>query len=210
MSRKRGFSRWFRMIVLGFVLFALSLYILLATGFLGDVPGNIISSFVSDDSVTITFRGLHTDIFWSTSADTVVVTNIEGLVVSAASIQIDGNLLYYLVNGHVDQILVDSLSIQLAPETPLPDDEPISLLTILDNIDMGVAASTERMSLRYGIITESGCIIVDSMHINTSIDRIPGIVLNVDSAGVYLPGFGSIRGYGLLRMDDGNVTTDEF
>ena len=198
------------MTVLGFVLFALSLYILLATGFLGDVPGRIISSFVSDDSVTITFRGLRTDIFWSTSADTVIVTDIEGLVVSAASIQIDGNLLYYLVDGHVDQILVDSLSIQLAPETPLPNDEPTSLLTILDNIDMGVAASTERMSLRYGIITESGCIIVDSMHISTSIDRIAGIMLNVDSAGVYLPGFGSIRGYGLLRMDDGYVTADEF
>ena len=210
MSRRRGVTRWLRMIVLGLMFLMISLYIFLATGFLGDVPGKIISSFVSDDSVTITFRGLRTDIFWSTSADTVIVTDIEGLVISAASIQIDGNLLYYLFSGHVDQILVDSLSIELAPEPVLPDDQSISLLTILDNIDMGVAASTDRLYLRYGIITESGCIIVDSMHITASIERNPGVVLNVDSAGICLPGFGSIRGYGLLRMDGGNVTADDF
>ncbi len=156
MSGRRGITRWLRMIVLGLLFLALSLYIFLATGFLGDVPGNMISSFVSDDSVSITFRGLHTDIFWNTSADTVIVTNIEGLVVSAASIQIDGNLLYYLISGHVDQILVDSLSIELAPEPALPDDQPISLLTILNNIDTGIAASTNMLYLRYGIITESG------------------------------------------------------
>ncbi|MCK5116340.1 MAG: translocation/assembly module TamB domain-containing protein [Candidatus Aegiribacteria sp.] len=210
MTRKRRITRWIRMIVLGVIFFLLSIYIFLATGFLGDVPGKIIGNFVSDDSVTIAFRGLHTDIFWSTSADTVIVTDIEGLVVTAASIQIDGNLLNYLVNGRVDQIVVDNLSIQLAPEQALPDDQPTPLLTILNNIDAGVAASTDRLYLRYGIITESGGIIVDSMHIKTSIERNSGVVLNVDSAGIYLPGFGSIRGYGLLRMDDGIVTADEF
>ena len=210
MTGRRRVTRLFRMIAFGIIFLILSLYIVLATGFLGDVPGNIIGSFVSDDSNTITFRGLHTDIFWNTSADSVIVTDIEGLVVSAASIQIDGNLIYYLLSGHVDQILVDSLSIQLAPESALPNDEPISLMTILNNIDSGVAASTDRLYLRYGIITESGSIIVDSMHINASIERMAGIALSVDSAGVYLPGFGSIRGYGLLRMEDGNVTADGF
>ncbi len=210
MTGRRRVTRLFRMIAFGIIFLILSLYIILATGFLGDVPGNIIGSFVSDDNITIAFRGLHTDIFWNTSADSVIVTDIEGLVVSAASIQIDGNLIYYLLSGHVDQILVDSLSIQLAPESALPNDEPISLMTILNNIDTGVAASTDRLYLRYGIITESGSIIVDSMHINASIERMAGIALSVDSAGVYLPGFGSIRGYGLLRMEDGNVTADGF
>ncbi|MEN8209961.1 MAG: hypothetical protein ABFR50_12000 [Candidatus Fermentibacteria bacterium] len=210
MSRKRGRKRWFRIIVLGVVSLILSLYIFLATGFLGDVPGDIISNFVSDDSVTIAFRGLRTDIFWKTSADTVTVTDYEGLVVSVSTIQIDGNLLYYLLSGHVDQILADSLSIQLASVPIRPDDEPIPLITILDNIDMGIAASTDRLYLRYGIISEEGEVIVDSMSINTSIDRFAGVELSVDSAAVYLPGFGSIRGYGLLRMQDGNVITDEF
>ncbi|NOQ23531.1 MAG: hypothetical protein GQ565_12910 [Candidatus Aegiribacteria sp.] len=210
MSRKRGKKRWLRMIVLGFLFLMLSLYIFLATGFLGDVPGKIIGSFVSDDSVTITFRGLRTDIFWNTSADTVIVTDLEGLVVSVTGIQIDGNLIYYIFSGHVDQILVDRLSIQLAPEPVPPYDQPISILTILNNIDAGIAASTDRLYLHYGIITESGGIIVDSMHITASIEKISGVELSVDSVGVYLPGFGSIRGYGLLRMDGGNVTTDGF
>ena len=210
MSRRRRVSRCFRIVLLGIIFFMISLYIFLATGFLGDVPGEIISSIVSDDSVTITFRGLRTDIFWKTSADSVIVTDIEGLVVSVATVQIDGNLLYYLSSGHVDRILVDSLGIQLAPESVLLNDEPISLMTILNNIDTGIAASTDRLYLRYGIITESGSIIVDSMHINASIERMVGVALSVDSAGVYLPSFGSIRGYGLLRMDDGIVSTDDF
>ncbi|RKZ08273.1 hypothetical protein DRQ25_09465, partial [Candidatus Fermentibacteria bacterium] len=197
-------------VVFGVLFLMVSFYIFLATGFLGDVPGEIIGSIVSNDTTTISFRGLRTDIFWNTSADTVIVTDFTGLVVSVVSVQIDGNLLYYLVSGHVDQILVDSLSIQLVPEPILPPDQAVSVMSVLNDIDLGVAASTDRLYLRYGIITESGDIIVDSMTINTSIERISGIELNVDSASVYLPDFGSIRGYGLLRMDDGNVTTDEF
>ncbi len=210
MSRKHRAAVWLRMAVLGLLILVLSLYILLATGFLGDVPGNIIGSIVSDDSITITFRGLRTDIFWNTSADSVIVTGSEGLVVAVTGIQIDGNLLYYLLSGHVNQILVDRLSIHLAPDQALPYDQPTSLISILNDIDTGIAASTDRLYLRYGIITEPSSIIIDSMYLDASIERTFGVALNVDSAGIYLPGFGSIYGCGLLRMDDSNVTTDGF
>lgn len=210
MSRKRGVARWSRMVMFGLLFLVLSLYILLASGFLGDAPGNIIGSIVSDDSFTLTFRGLRTDIFWNTSADSVIVTDPDGLIVAVTGVQIDGNLFDYLVNGHVDRILVDGLGIHLAPDTGVPSDQPDSLLSILDIIDTSIAASTDNLHLRYGIITEPSGTIVDSMYIDASIVRISGVVLKVDSARVYLPGFGDICGYGLLRMDDGDVTTDEF
>lgn len=210
MSKKHVLAVWFRVVVLGLLFLVLSLYILLASGFLGDVPGNIIGSIVSDDSFTLTFKGLHTDIFWNTSADSVIVTDSEGLVVAVTGIQIDGSLLDYLLSGHVDRILVDRLHIHLATDPVVPYDQPDSLISILNNIDTGIAASTDRLYLRYGIITEFTGTIIDSMYIDASIERISGVALNVDSSGIYLPGFGSICGCGLLRMNDGNVTTDGF
>ncbi|MCK4806409.1 MAG: translocation/assembly module TamB domain-containing protein [Candidatus Aegiribacteria sp.] len=210
MSRKHVVAIWSRTVVLGLLFLVLSLYILLASGFLGDVPGNIIGSIASDDSITIAFRGLRTDIFWNTSADSVIVTDPEGLVVAVTGIQIDGSLLDYLFSGHVDRILVDRLNINLAPDPDVEYDQSDSLISILNSIDTGIAASTDRLYLRYGIITESSATIIDSMYIDASIERVSGIALNVDSAGVYLPGFGSIYGCGLLRMNDGNVTTDGF
>ncbi|NOQ23521.1 MAG: hypothetical protein GQ565_12860 [Candidatus Aegiribacteria sp.] len=210
MSSKRGVAAWFRKAMLGLLFLVLSLYILLAAGFLGDVPGNIIGSIVSDEITQISFRGLRTDIFRNTSADSVIVTDSEGLVVAVTGIQIDGNLVYYLFSGHVDQILVDRLNIRLAPDTGVQCEQPDSLLSILNDIDAGIAASTDRLYLRYGIITEPSGTIIDSMHISASIERVSGVTLNIDSAGIYLPGFGSICGSGLLRMDDGIVTTDGF
>ncbi|MCD4701067.1 MAG: translocation/assembly module TamB [Candidatus Aegiribacteria sp.] len=209
MSKKHVLAVWSRVVVLGLLFLVLSLYILLASGFLGDVPGNIIGSIVSDDSFTLTFKGLHTDIFWNTSADSVIVTDPEGLVVAVTGIQIDGNLLDYLLSGHVDRILVDRLNIHLAPDPVVPHDQ-LELVSILNNIDTGIAASTDRLYLRYGIITESTGTIIDSMYIDASIERIFGVALNVDSSGIYLPGFGGICGCGLLRMNGGNVTTDGF
>ena len=171
MSRKHVVAIWSRTVVLGLLFLVLSLYILLASGFLGDVPGNIIGSIASDDSITIAFRGLRTDIFWNTSADSVIVTDPEGLVVAVTGIQIDGSLLDYLFSGHVDRILVDRLNINLAPDPDVEYDQSDSLISILNSIDTGIAASTDRLYLRYGIITESSATIIDSMYIDASIER---------------------------------------
>ena len=210
MNRKRGLAKCLRTILLGFILLVLSFYIFLAGGFLGDVAGKIIGGIVSDESITLAFRGLRTDIFWSTSADSVIVSDPEGLVVAVTGVQIDGSLLDYLLSTHVDEILVDRLNIQLAPDTGIRDNQPDSLISLLNDIDGGIAVSTDRLLLRYGIITESSGILIDSMYFDASIERSSGVALYVDSAGIDLPGFGRIGGNGLLRMRDGDVTTDGF
>lgn len=210
MSRKRGVAVYFRITVLGLLFLVLSLYIFLATGFLGEVPGRIISSIVSDDSITLAFRGLRTDIFWNTSADSVIVSDPEGLVVAVTGVQINGSLVDYLVSTHVDAVLVDRLSIQLAPDTDIQDDQADSLISTLNDIDGGIAVSTDRLVLKYGIITEPSGILIDSMYIDAAVERISGVTVDVDSAGIILPGFGRISGNGLLNMTDGNVTTDGF
>lgn len=198
------------MILLGFALLVVSLYILLASGFLGDATGKIIGGIVSDESVTLIFKGLRTDIFWSTSADSVIVSDPEGLIVAVTGVQIDGSLLDYLLSRHVDQVMVDMLNIQLSPESDVQDDQPDSLISILDDIDGGIVVSTDRLLLRYGIITEPSGTLIDSMYLDASIERGVGVAVNVDSAGIDLPGFGRIGGSGLLRMSDGDVTTDGF
>lgn len=210
MSKKRGVAVCIRMILLGFALLVVSLYILLASGFLGDATGKIIGGIVSDESVTLVFKGLRTDIFWSTSADSVIVSDPEGLIVAVTGVQIDGSLLDYLLSRHVDQILVDVLNIQLSPESDVQDDQPDSLISILDDIDGGIVVSTDRLLLQYGIITEPSGTLIDSMYLDASIERGLGVAVNVDSAGIDLPGFGKIGGSGLLRMFDGDVTTDGF
>jgi hypothetical protein len=210
MNRRRGLVRWLRIILLGFALLVLSFYILLASGFLGDAPGKIIGSIVSDESITLTFRGLRTNIFWSTSADSVIVSDPEGLVVAVTGVQISGSLLDYLVSTHIDEILVDRLNIRLAPDTGIQDDQPDSLISLLNDIDGGIAVSTDRLLLKYGIITESSGILIDSMYLDASIERLFGVAVNVDSAEIDLPGFGRIGGNGLLLMRDGDVTTDGF
>jgi len=210
MTGKRKRSGCLKMVFLGFILLILSLYILLAIGFLGDAPGKLISSIVSDDEFSLVFRGLRTDIFWNTSADSVIVSTPDGLVVSVSGVQIDGNLFDYLLNEHVDQVMVDCLDIALSAEPAGPDDHTDTLDSLLSNIDNGIAVSTDRLLLKYGIITEPSGTLIDSMYLDAAVLRISDVSINVDSAGIYLPDFGRISGYGLLLMSDGEVTTDGF
>jgi len=210
MKRRGRLILWLRTVLLGFLFLLISLYVFLATGFLSDVPGKIAGSLASNDSVSLVFRGLHTDVFWNTSADSVIVSDSEGLVVAVSGVQIHGSLFDYLLNGHVNRVIVDRLAIQLPSYDMGPQHQSESLDFILNNIDEGIAVSTNRLLLRHGMITDPSGIIIDSMYFDASIDKTVGVAVDVDSAGVNLPGFGRIRGNGLLHMVDGDVMTDGF
>lgn len=209
-TRGKLVRSWIRFVIIGLILLVLSLYLLLASGFLGEAPGRIISSIVSDDSVTISFRGLRTDLFWKTRADSVIVTTWDGLVVSVAGVEISGSALDYLLNVHVDSIYVENLGIELPPASDLPETQPSSLAEILQGIDMGIAVSTDRLRLEHGCILDVGSVIIDSMFLDCSIDRFLGVRLVVDSAGVCIPDLGRISGSGGLVLMDGVVSTEGF
>ncbi len=210
MKRRCRLIQWLKKILLGFLLLLVSLYILLATGFLGDVPGKIAGLLASDKRTSLVFRGLHTDIFWNTSADSVIVYDSNGLVVAVSGVQIHGSLFDYLLSGHVNRVIVDRLVIELSSDDSASQHQSESLDSILCSIDAGIAVSTDRLLLWNGMITDPSGIIIDSMYFDASIDKTVGVAVYVDSAGVNLPGFGRIGGNGLLRMFDGDVMTDGF
>lgn len=204
-----GFRSWIRSVLGGLLLLLLTFYLLLATGLLGEAPGKIIGAVISDDTTSVTFRGLRTDLFWSTSADSVIVSGEDGLRIEVTGAEIQGNVPEYLFTGHVNSARVAALGISL-PTVADPRPPPDSLLTILQNIETSIAVSTDRLQLEYGIITDSGVTLVDSMYLDASINKMAGVALDVDSAGVFLPGFGIIGGNGFLHMDRGVITAEHF
>ncbi|OPL17862.1 MAG: hypothetical protein AVO35_08265 [Candidatus Aegiribacteria sp. MLS_C] len=209
-SRAGGkLRKWTRAALLGFLLLAVSFYVLLAAGLLGEVPGTIAGALASGDSLEISFRGLRTDLFWNTSADTVRVLTDSGLEVVVAGADIGGSVTDYLLNGHVGMVTVESLFIGL-PEDSGDEGGADSLVAVLESIDKGIVVSTELLLLEYGTIRDPSGVVLDSMYLRCSIDRIAGVHLQVDSAGVYLPGLGGIGGSGELSLVDGTVSTEGF
>lgn len=210
-SRPKGvFRSWIRSVLGGLILLLLTFYLLLATGLLGETPGKIVGAVISDDTTSISFRGLRTDIFWSTSADSVIVSGEDGLRVEVTGAEIRGSVPEYLFTGHVNGVRVAGLEIGLPADEDTPRPPPDSLHTILRNIDTGIAVSTDRLLLDYGIITDGGETMIDSMYLDCSITRMTGVALDVDSAGVFLPGFGGIGGSGFLYMERGVVSAEDF
>ena len=209
-GRGRRVRNWTRIVLAGLLLMLLSFYVLLSTGALGEGPGLIAGKLASNDSVTIRFVGLQSDLFWNTSADSVVVTGIDGLAVVVDGADIDGSVLDFLLFRRVDAVTVSDLGI-LLPKTDLdPEVPPEPLDGILSDIDAGIVVSTDRLLLRNGRIIEGGSTLLDSMRIDCSVDRTAGVCLEVDSAGIYLPEFGMLDGHGNLMMAGGVVSSSGF
>ncbi len=201
---------WIRSALLGLIFFITSFYLLLSNGFFAETLGEVTGMIVSDEVTQISFRGLRTDIFWKTTADSVIVTDNHGLKITICGTDIRGSLFDFLASRHVDYIMVERLEINLPPETGEADSIPDSLSTILADIDKGIAVSTDGFILEYGIITDPYGVILDSMYLNAVINRESGVSVDVNSARVELPGFGQIRGNGLLTLIDGDVITEGF
>ncbi|MCK4504880.1 MAG: translocation/assembly module TamB domain-containing protein [Candidatus Aegiribacteria sp.] len=201
---------WVRTTLLGLFFLIISFYLLLATGFLGETLGKVTGMIVSDEVTQISFRGLRTDIFWNTIADSVIVIDNHGLKIAICGTEIQGSLLDFLKSRHLDYIMVERLEINLPPETGEADSVPDSLSSILASIDKGIVISTDGFILEYGIITDPFGVILDSMYLDAVIKRESGVSVDVNSARVELPGFGQIRGNGTLTLVDGDVFTEGF
>ncbi len=201
---------WIRSALLGLFLLITSFYLLLATGFFGETLGKVTGMIASDDITQISFRGLRTDIFWNTRADSVIVTDHTGLKIVICGADIQGSLLDFLTSRHVDYVMVERLDIDLPPEVADEDTVPILLSEILASIDMGIATSTNGLIVEYGRITDPYGVILDSMYLDAVIKRESGVTVDVNSARVELPGFGQILGNGALTLIDGDVFTEGF
>ena len=209
-SPGRRIRNWLRLVLAGLVLMLLSLYVLLVTGALGDGPGLIAGALASNDSLTVRFVGLRSDLFWSTSADSVVVTGMDGLSITVDEADVKGSVLDFLLFSSVDTVTVSYLDIVL-PETGRdPDAPPDSLTSVLSGIDESIVVSADRLLLRNGRIMDGSVTVLDSMRLDCSVNRMAGVILEVDSAGIHLPDLGTLEGFGNLMMAEGVVSSDGF
>ena len=65
----------------GLVLLLLSFYALLLSGWFDEITGRIVGDMLSTETVRITIPSIHTDLFWHSSVDTVLVEGPRGLLV---------------------------------------------------------------------------------------------------------------------------------
>ena len=206
-SRKGSKPRhFFRIAAVGIAAMLLTGYILLAAGLLGEMPGRLVGLLASGNGTDITFIGLRTDIFWSTNVDTVIVADTTGLVVTVAGVDVRGSGLGYLLSHHVRSLEVESLDLSLPSEGDSlgPPQTLDSLLTVIEE---SIVAGVDRFQLKHGIIYDPMGVIVDSIYLDTRIDRgSRGVYLSIDSLTTILPGFGRVSASGTAGLDSGLLT----
>jgi len=184
------------------------LYLMLVLGILSPLAGILISSIASTDTSSVAVYGLRSDLFWKTSADSVVVRDQTGLRVFVGNADIEGSVFSYLNEDHVNSIEIDILEIHLADS--LADDEHSTLSRILSDIDEGIVVGVDRLLLHYGRITDFEGVLLDSMSIDAFIVRGAGVEVNASSAVVDIRDFGTIRGNGRVSLIDNSVICSGF
>ena len=116
---------------------------MLVLGILSPVAGILISSITSTNTSHVAVYGLRSDLFWNTSADSVVVRDQTGLRVFVGNADIEGNVFLYITEDHVNSITIDFLEIDLA-DSPA-EDEHTALSRILDGIDEGIPVGVDSL-----------------------------------------------------------------
>jgi hypothetical protein len=182
----------------GLVVLLLNLYVFLAAGWLDRAATSLVHRLTAGEEVSVGVYGLRSDLFWSTSVDSVVVRGGRGLVVRVVPARIRGSVPSYLLGMGLDSIGAGTLEVALP--APDPDPEPDTLACILEDIRSGLVTSTGVLTLEYGIVHHRGQTVVDSMAIVTSVSRDDGVGLQVESVRAVLPPVGRLTGSGGLAM----------
>jgi len=182
----------------GLAALLLNVYVFLAAGWLDRAATSLVHGLTAGEDVSVGVYGLRSDLFWSTSVDSVVVRGEGGLVVRVVPARVRGSVPSYLLGTGVDSIGAGRLEVAVA--VPSPEEEPDTVACILEDIRSGFVTSSGMLTLEYGIVHEGGRPLVDSMSIATSVSLGEGVELFVDSVEAVLPGLGRLSGSGSLGM----------
>ena len=193
-------ARFPLLVLLGLLLLLVNIYVFLAAGWLDRVATVLVLELTSGEEASVGVYGLRSDLFWRTSADSVVVRGPDELVVRIAAAGVRGSAVSFLMGGGLDSIGVGLLEVGVA-ETDSAE-APDSLSCILEDIRGGFVTSANMLTLEYGYVHQRGIMLVDSMSISTSVDLSEDLDLQVSSATVHLPDVGLLRGTGHLGMRD--------
>ncbi len=186
---KRPFPKGCVFTAAGVVILLAVIYLILASGSLSGLIRRVVLMATSGGEAVVDVYGGSSNLFRSTSVDSVVVTNDSGLRVAVYGASVTGSLYGYLVGGHVKQISVDSLIIV----TPEPSDDPpdSSLAPIFTGTMAGIVTRADRVLLGYGRITDpAGTVLTDSMFLDASITDIDIPTIEITSAKSFIPLFG--------------------
>jgi hypothetical protein len=192
----------------GFVLMVLSSYLLLLLGVFDRTIGRITGEALSTDSVTVSIGSIHTDLFWRSTVDTVLVTDPHGLLVRVCDGDVRGALHVFLASRSVREVRAATL--EIAVPRPVPGRPRTTVADILVSIDRGVICSADSLVLDYGFITDSAGILIDSMSFTGTVGRDNGISVSAVSAAVWVRNLGMVRGSGQAGLLQGRVTSSGF
>jgi hypothetical protein len=184
-------------------------YILLSSGSLGGLIHFLVLRFTMEQDSAVHVYGGSSNLFTSTRADSVIVTNDRGLRVAVYGADVKCSLAGYFLLHSVRSITADSLVIR----TPLPSTEPpdTSLTHIFTGTMAGMVTRANTVQIPYGrIVDPYGVILVDSMTLDAEIIDIENIELYIRSASSYIPLFGMVTGYGTLFVDSVSTELDNF
>ena len=193
----------------GAVVLLVVFYLLLASGALEGLVRAIVHRATAGQESIVNIYGGASDLFSSTSVDSVVVTNDRGLKVAVYGARVQGSVFDYLFRHSVDAITVDSLVIITAGPSDKPPDT--SLSPIFQGTLAGIVTRADRVELAYGRITDiQGTVLVDSMSLDASITSIDTAAVQIVSAVSQLPGIGMVTGSGVLKVEDQLTSLENF
>ncbi|MBN1435038.1 translocation/assembly module TamB domain-containing protein [Candidatus Fermentibacterales bacterium] len=207
-TRSEIFGRWLAAASLGLFLLLLTFYALWALGFLDQAVGMIISSVASSDSITIRVVCPRSDLFWSTSVDTVVVLTHDGVRVVVSDVDIDGSAVSYLAGRGLRRLRAGEVVV----EVPLRDSTGPSgtLPEVLASVEDGIVTTVDSLLVEAGRVRVHGVDVADSIFLATGLIVDNGAVLRIDSLSAVVPRAGRVTANGHLRLANCVLSSEGF
>ena len=192
----------------GLALLLLSSYMLLLAGWFDTTSGRVVGRILSTDSVRVTIPSLHTDLFWSSRVDTVLVEGRGGLVVRVTGGRTRGAIHSFFLSRTVSGVSAAGLEIIIP--APRAGGAHATLARVLEDIDRGIVCSADSLELDYGFIEDDSGVLLDSMRLRASVARNGGIAVSAANASCWIRGVGTVSGNGQVFMEDGVVSSPGF
>lgn len=192
----------------GLVLMLLSAYLAILSGFMGETLGTLTGDLLSSESLTVSVRGLRTDVFWNTSVEEVEVADQRGLVVTVEDARVSGAVHSFVLSRHLRLVEAGMLTILLPP--PSDDGDTTTLAEIFDAIDAGIVTGADTLRLLDGSISDSAGVLLDDMFLDASVSRGRGVDVSAARASLWIRDFGVVSGSGQASLSGGVVSSPGF
>ena len=186
-----------------------SFVLLLSSGALEGLVREIVLRATSGEDMVVLVYGGTSNLFSSTSVDSVIVTDSRGLKVELHGASVSGSVFRFLLNRSVESIHMDTLLV--VTPSPYQESADSTLASVFAKMLEGFAAKADRVELDYGRITDhEGALLMDSLQLKASITDIENVTVELISVNSFIPLFGRVSISGVLGMDSLSVSLTDF